>query len=123
LLNYARRRKGLIALRHSPQLSLASAKKARDIERCEDFSHAPCSRPADWHARVAGSTGAFGENIFLGTAEYTTPLAAVYAWLSSQHHRDNLFGTQWRRQGIAVRHAHKFHGRDGVAIWVSEFTR
>jgi uncharacterized protein YkwD len=121
LLNYAREHVGLAALPSSAEISGWSASKAADIKRCDDFSHSPCDEAADRYPRTAGFTGAFGENIFMGPQVYKTPLAAVDGWLNSQAHRENLFRTNWRAQGVAVLHTQRLRDQSDVAIWVSEF--
>ena len=121
LVNYARGRRGLPALPESRQISEWSALKAADIVRCNDFAHTACGEAGDVHARAAGFMGGFGENLFLGPQEYKTALAAVDGWLNSPRHRENLFRTGWRSQGVAVLHTDHLRGQTDVAVWVSEF--
>lgn len=106
----------------SPLLSRAALRKALDITRCEDFSHDACGR--DPHA-VADDVGyrsrAWGENIYMGPGIYAPARVAADQWLNSEHHRENLFRTNWTEQGVAVVHAATFGGQRHVAIWVSEF--
>ncbi|MDP9285727.1 MAG: hypothetical protein M3P41_12380 [Actinomycetota bacterium] len=58
----------------------------------------------------------------MGPQVYKTPLAAVDGWLNSEHHRENLFRTGWRSQGIAVAHIDHLRNQRDVAIWVSELS-
>ena len=102
-------------------LSRSSAAKASDIVRCDDFAHAACGRRPDAVVRRTGFRGMWGENIYAGSSEYATPLAAVDGWLNSPHHRENLFRMSWTEQGIAVLHAAELAGHSDVAVWVSEF--
>ena len=48
-------------------------------------------------------------------------MAAVDGWLNSTDHRLNLFRSEWRLQGIALRHTDRLRDQHDVAIWVSEF--
>jgi uncharacterized protein YkwD len=121
-LNYARVRDGLKAMPVSPLLQRSARRKALDIIRCQDFSHAPCGK--DPHA-VAAEVGYpnvdWGENIYSGPGPFAAARVAADGWLNSPHHRENLFRAEWTEQGISVVVAKHFKGQDNVAIWVSEF--
>jgi uncharacterized protein YkwD len=121
LVNYARRRRGLTALREAAAVSSWAASKAADIARCHHFAHNACGKPPDGYTRADGFRGSFGENLYLGPQIYKTPLAAVDGWLNSPGHRENLFRPVWRSQGIALLHTPELRGQQDVAIWVSEF--
>lgn len=122
VLNYARVRDGLAALPVSPLLQRSAQLKALDIVRCQDFSHAACGK--DPHA-VADAVGYpevdWSENIYAGPGPFAAARVAADGWLNSPHHRENLFGSGWTEQGIAVVVAKRFKGQRDVAIWVSEF--
>jgi uncharacterized protein YkwD len=123
LLNYARARQNLPPLAESSLLSAASARKAEDIVRCNDFSHYACGQQPDAEARALGLTnGAFGENIFWGPEIYESPRVAVDQWLNSPEHRENLFNPDWTSQGVAVLEASNFKGAARGAVWVNEFS-
>jgi uncharacterized protein YkwD len=121
-LNYARARDGLKALPVSALLQRSARLKARDIIRCQDFSHGACGK--DPHA-VADEVGypnvAWGENIYAGPGPFAAARVSADGWLNSAHHRENLFRTEWTEQGISVVIAKRFKGQNNVAIWVSEF--
>lgn len=122
MLDYARARHGLPSLPESALLSHASALKAADIARCDDFSHEACGKDAIADATAAGVRArGWGENIYAGGANVDSPLAAVDGWLNSPHHRENLFRREWTTQGIALLRADRLEGHDHVAVWVSEF--
>ena len=123
LLNFARARRGLPPLAESSILSAASARKADDIVRCNDFSHFACGAQPDADARALGLTDrAFGENIFWGPEMYEPPRVAVDQWLNSPEHRENLFNPRWTLQGAAVLEATNFKGAAHGAVWVNEFS-
>ena len=119
LVNYARKRRGLRPLVVASILNGASIRKARAILRCGDFAHAPCG--GDWTAAVrsTGYKGLFGENLYLASGRFGAPRPAVDAWLNSAAHRENLFGAQWREQGIAVVTLDQFGDHRDAAIWVN----
>ena len=119
LVNYARKRRGLRELVVVPVLNSASIKKARAIVRCQSFAHNPCG--GDWTsaARSAGYAGDFGENLYLASGPWGAPRVAVDAWLNSASHRRNLFGREWREQGLTVLSMASFGPYRDSALWVS----
>ena len=125
LLSYARAREGLPALPVVYPLNRSSVLKAMDIARCSDFSHTACGKPFPSVFAEAGYHGdtatAEGENIAWGTAAAGSPLIVVSGWLNSPHHRENLFSTEWREQGVALVQANDFLGAARAQIWVNEF--
>jgi uncharacterized protein YkwD len=121
LVNYARMHRGLRPLSVISTLNGASKTKAKEIVRCESFAHSPCGAPWDSAARSSGYAGVVGENLYLATGPWGAPRVAVDAWLNSEHHRRNLFGSEWRDQGFAVLTKERFDGYSDVSIWVSVF--
>lgn len=121
LVNYARIRRGLRGLSTAAVLNSASAVKARAILRCGNFAHNPCG--GDWttSVRAMGYSGVFGENLYLASGPFGAPRLAVDAWLNSAPHRENLFRTEWRVQGLAVVVLDRFGARRHAALWVSVF--
>ena len=119
LVNFARRKHGLRTLAVVPILNGASANKARAIMRCENFAHNPCG--GDWTSAVrsTGYAGLFSENLYLASGPFGAPRVAVDAWLNSASHRENLFQTKWREQGLAVVAVEQFGGYRDVALWVN----
>lgn len=119
LINYARQRRGLRELVVGPLLNSGSVRKARAIVRCVNFAHNPCG--GDWTSAVrsTGYKGAFGENLYLASGRWGAPRVAVDAWLNSAAHRRNLFGPNWREQGIAVLSAASLGEHRKVSLWVS----
>lgn len=127
LVNWARRHDKLAPLRPSTLLDRASKIKARDIVRCNQFSHTPCGEPFESAFKKAGylkRPGYVGENIYWATAGYSSPRTAFNAWLHSDGHRQNLLGASWRDLGIGrvVTQNVLGSGMTGV-IWVNQFGR
>ena len=127
LVNWARRRDKLTPLRPSALLDRASTIKARDIVRCNQFSHTPCGQAFEAAFKKAGylkRPGYVGENIYWGTVGYASPRVAFNAWLHSDGHRQNLLSPSWRDLGIArLQTANVLgSGMSGV-IWVNQFGR
>ena len=120
---WARAQQGLSGLHISKQLRSSSARKARDIRRCQDFSHDACGRDAFyWFKKVGffrGSWGA-GENLEFGNGEAGTVRGAMSAWLNSDEHRSVLLTPSFNDIGISVV-TDKFMGYSGVSIWVAHF--
>ena len=121
LVNFARRRRGLRQLVLASPLNSASARKAQAIVRCGHFAHDPCG--GDWAAsiRSTGYIGSFGENLYLASGPFAAPRPAVDAWLNSAAHLENLFGREWREQGLVVVVLSRFGSYRNVAVWVNVF--
>jgi hypothetical protein len=121
LVNFARERRGLRSLSVRSTLELASAEKAKETFRCANFAHNPCG--GDWRDAVwsTGYVGVVGESLYLASGRWGAPRVAVDAWLNSPLHRQNLFGTKWRDQGLTVPPKENFGSYRGVVLWVSVF--
>jgi uncharacterized protein YkwD len=127
LVNWARWRVGLHALRQSAVLDRSSDLKAGAINRCRDFSHTACGRPFDWAFQQVGYLRAgrweIGENIAAGTGWSASARGALLAWLNSPEHRHNLLDPGWRDQGVALVHSHGVLGLPSATVWVNQFGR
>lgn len=119
LVNFARKRRGLRELAVLSVLNGASFRKARAIVRCGSFAHSPCG--GDWTSAVrsTGYAGLFGENLYVASGRWGAPRVAVDAWLNSAPHRENLFGPEWRKQGLALLLRDSFGAYRDVSLWVS----
>jgi uncharacterized protein YkwD len=120
---WARSQEGLSGLHVSKQLRSSSTRKARDIKRCQDFSHDACGRNAFyWFKKVGFLRGTYGagENLELGNGEAATVRGAMSAWLNSDEHRTVLLTPSFDDVGISVVSG-TFRGFNGVAIWVAHF--
>ena len=127
LVNYARRQQRLAPLRSSARLNRSSRLKAREIVRCNDFSHTPCGQSFYSTFKAAGymkGLAFVGENIYWGSIHLGSPRVAFNAWLYSEGHRRNLLGSSWRDLGIG-RLATKTALGGGIAgvVWVTAFGR
>jgi uncharacterized protein YkwD len=104
----------------------SSALKAADIVRCDEFAHDPCGKPSNAAVKSVGygtraRASGVGENIAWGTGVAGSPTTILEGWLESPGHRENLFGRQWKEQGIALVRAPIFEGRMDASIWASQF--
>jgi uncharacterized protein YkwD len=120
---WARSEEGLSGLHVSKQLRSSSDRKARDIRRCQDFSHDACGRDAFyWFRRVGFFRGSFGagENLELGNGDAATVHGAMSAWLNSDEHRTVLLSPSFDDVGVGMVSG-EFKGYSGVAIWVAHF--
>jgi uncharacterized protein YkwD len=121
LVNYARKRRGLEPLIVRVLLNGASSAKAEAIIRCRDFSHAPCGGRWAADIRSSGYVGAIGENLYIGSGQWGAPRVAVDAWLNSPEHRENLFSSEFRGQGLALLKKARFGDYRNVSLWVNAF--
>ena len=120
---WARAEEGLPGLHVSKQLRSSSARKARDIRRCQDFSHDACGRDAFyWFKKVGFMRGSFGagENLELGNGQAATVRGAMSAWLNSDEHRTVMLTQSFDDVGISMVSG-QFKGYSGVAVWVAHF--
>ncbi len=120
---WARAQKGLGGVHVSRQLKASSGRKARDIERCQDFSHNACGRNAFyWFQREHFFRGVFGggEILALGSGTAATVRGTMSNWLNSDLHRSVILDPRWDDIGVGLVHG-RFQGYADVAIWVAHF--
>jgi uncharacterized protein YkwD len=120
---WARAQEGVGGLSVSRQLRASSARKARDIQRCQQFSHNACGRNAFyWFKRVGFLRGSFGagENLALGNGYAATVRGTMSNWLNSDEHRSVLLAPSFDDIGVSAVTG-DFDGYSGVAIWVAHF--
>jgi uncharacterized protein YkwD len=122
LINYARQQRGLSTLTPASLLSETSLEKADKIVRCNEFAHTACGDDPAADIRAANYYGSWGENLYLGEGRLGAPRVALDGWLNSPHHRENLFNSNWRFQGIAVITAPRVGEYSDATIWVNQFT-
>jgi uncharacterized protein YkwD len=123
LHRWARHHEHLSGLHVSRQLRVSSARKARDIRHCRQFSHYACGRDAFyWEQRVGFFRGTFGagENLALTYGADTSPRATMDLWLNSSEHRHVLLSPRYRNVGMALSTG-QFEGNSGAHIWVAQF--
>ena len=122
LLDWARRERGLPALPLNPTLNHSATLKGSEIVRCGDFSHTPCGSPFDKTFKLAGYRGrTTGENLAWGASLARTPRVLMDGWLHSTGHRENLFRSEWREQGLALVEAETFLGSGPAAIYIHQY--
>jgi uncharacterized protein YkwD len=121
LINYARTKHGLAPLTAVTVLNTSSLAKARKIESCREFVHAPCGENPSADASAAGYRGAWGENLYLADGRWGAARVALDGWLNSDGHRTNLFRPEWRTHGIAAMRLDRFGEHRDVTIWVNQF--
>jgi uncharacterized protein YkwD len=125
LINWTRGHAGLPTLRRSSELDRSSAMRARDIRRCDEFSHTPCGQQfitVFTLAHYFTSGAAVGENLEWGQGRLGTARSAVAHWLASPPHRGIIYTARWRDLGIARIHGTLF-GLPNVSLWVAQFGR
>lgn len=125
LITWARRHAGLAGLRRNGELQRSAALRARDIKRCQDFSHTPCGQPFITVFTVVHyftGAAAVGENLFWGQGRLGSAREALAGWLASSEHRRILYTASWRDLGIARAHGALF-GYADATLWVAQFGR
>jgi uncharacterized protein YkwD len=120
LVNQARTARGLPRLVATKALVKAADHKARDILRCDEFSHEACEREFTYWMTHFGYDGCnAGENIAWGSGGLGTPASIFKAWMKSQGHRENILGP-YEETGIGLQSG-KLEGYGGAHIWTQEF--
>lgn len=125
LINWTRTQAGEGALRRNPELEQSAALRARDIKRCQDFSHTPCGQSfitVFTLVHYFSGTAAVGENLAWGQGRLGTARTALASWLASPEHRTILYTAKWRELGVARIRGTMF-GRQNVSLWVAQFGR
>ena len=120
LVNQARTERGLPPLATTKSLAKAADHKARDILRCNQFSHEACGREFTYWMTHFGYDGcSAGENIAWGSGGLGTPRTIFRAWMRSPGHRENILGP-YEDTGIGLQSG-KLEGYAGAHIWTQEF--
>lgn len=96
LTNFAREQFGEPPLTSSEALEGSARAKARDVIRCDEFSHYACGREFGYWIRASGYLSApcwrDGENLAWGAGEYGSVGSIFRAWMRSTAHRENILG-------------------------------
>jgi uncharacterized protein YkwD len=121
LINYARQQQGLSTLIPASLLNDTSLEKADKIVRCSEFAHDACGNDSAADVRSANYYGSWGENLYLGEGRLGAPRVALDGWLNSPEHRENLFNSSWRYEGIAVITAASVGEYSNATVWVNQF--
>jgi uncharacterized protein YkwD len=120
---YARRAANRRRVHRIKPLIRSARRKARDIRRCQSFSHSACGRNAFyWFDRVGYLKGNFGvaENLSFGSDDAGNVRSMMSAWLDSNGHRRALLDRRYRGVGIGMVQG-SYKGFDNVQFWVAHF--
>ena len=124
MTNFARRRAGLHRLAADRRLKRSAAHKARDIIRCDSFSHYACGRDFTyWIRRVgylSGGCWRAGENIAWGSGDYGTVRSIFEAWMHSPGHRENILSPGYHGLGVGL-DIGSLEGYSPASVWVQHF--
>jgi uncharacterized protein YkwD len=123
MTDFARQRMGMAGLVNADELDRSAADKARDILRCDDFSHTACGRSFTYWMQRVGYIPArcwrVGENLAWGTSNFGTVGSIFRAWIHSPEHRANILG-RYTQIGTAL-DVGSLEGQQGVHVWIQHF--
>jgi uncharacterized protein YkwD len=123
MTDFARQRLGLVGLEATASLDRSARDKARDILRCDNFSHFACGREFTYWMQRTGYLSErcwnVGENLAWGTGRMGTARAIFQAWMRSPGHRANILG-DYQELGLGLRTG-TLEGHAGTRIWVAHF--
>lgn len=123
MANYARTQLGLTELEANPELEASSREKARDILRCDSFSHYACGREFSYWIRASGYLSAecwrAGENLAFGSGTLGSVRSIFRAWMRSPEHRENILG-DYSQTGIDLVSG-TLEGFAGTRVWTQHF--
>jgi uncharacterized protein YkwD len=123
LTNFARAQYGEGQLEEATELEESADDKARDILRCDSFSHYACGREFSYWIRASGYMSAqcwhVGENLAWGSGDYGSVSSIFRAWLRSPEHRANILG-DYTQIGISVEDG-ELEGHPGTRVWTQHF--
>jgi uncharacterized protein YkwD len=120
---YARHEAGVKGIHRVRSLNRSARNKARDIRRCQSFSHTACGRDAFyWFAKVGFLRGSYGvaENLAFGSSQSGDVRMMMDAWLHSPEHRRSLLDSEYRDVGIGMVRG-SYQGYGDVQFWVAHF--
>lgn len=125
MINEARTRSGLSAVRVNGTLTSSAQSKAADLLTCQDFSHTACGRVWPYWITEAGyyrpgqCYGA-GENLSWGNGTLATVRVRMGSMLHSDDHRKNILKPKYRDVGIGLVQG-DFRGYAGSQVWAQHF--
>jgi uncharacterized protein YkwD len=125
LVNHARRRRGLRAVRMNSRLTKVAQAHSRAMVRDSFFAHVGPGRRASpaYRLRRGGyiprrGSWAIGENIGFGTGRLGSPLAIHRAWMHSTPHRHAILHPGFREVGFGVYRGAPYMRNRGVTYTV-----
>lgn len=123
MANFARDQLGQAPLEATAALEGSAREKARDILRCDSFSHYACGREFSYWIRASGYLSSpcwrAGENLAWGTGSMGSVRSIFRAWLRSPEHRENILG-EYSQTGIDLVTG-TLGGIGGTRIWTEHF--
>jgi uncharacterized protein YkwD len=123
MTNYAREQYGESPLEPNEELERSARDKARDVLRCDEFSHYACGREFTYWMRSSGYLSSnrwhVGENLAWGIGAYGSVGSIFRAWMRSPTHRENLLG-DFDQIGIDLA-VGRLDGLAGTRIWTQHF--
>ncbi len=123
MTNYAREQYGEAPLEPNEELEQSARDKARDVVRCDEFSHYACGREFTYWMRSTGYLSSkcwrAGENLAWGIGPYGSVGSIFRAWMRSPTHRENLLGN-FDQIGIDLM-VGRLDGLAGTRIWTQHF--
>jgi uncharacterized protein YkwD len=123
MANFARGQLDLGALTSNGELEGSAREKARDILRCDSFSHYACGREFAYWIRASGYISVecwrAGENLAFGSGSYGSVRSIFRAWMRSPEHRENILG-DYAETGIDLVTG-TLEGFAGTRVWAQHF--
>ncbi len=123
MANFARAQVGVAPLEATLPLEESAREKARDILRCDSFSHNACGREFAYWIRATGYLSSAcwraGENLAFGSGTLGSVRAIFRAWMRSPEHRENILG-DYTQTGIDLT-AGTLEGFAGTRVWAQHF--
>ena len=124
MTNYAREQYGEGNLEPESELQSSAASKARDVIRCDEFSHNACGREFTYWMRSTGYLSSkcwrVGENLAWGVGAFGSRGSIFRAWMRSTTHRENLLTGSFEEVGIDLV-VGRLDGVRGTRIWAQHF--
>jgi uncharacterized protein YkwD len=123
MTNFAREQFGERPLAPAAALEESAHSKARDVLRCDEFSHYACGREFAYWIRASGYLSApcwhDGENLAWGAGDFGTVGSIFRAFMRSTTHRENILG-DFEEVGIDLA-AGTLEGHAGTRVWAEHF--
>lgn len=122
LVSYARKHYGLRKYKRNRKLAWSAKRKAKDILRCNSFSHYACGRDfTHWIKRSRYSKWVgVAENIAWGSGSLGNVRTIFVAWMKSPPHRKAILDRKYKDADVNVVRG-SFHEFKGARIWVMHF--